>query len=463
MFSPETYKNRRAELKKRVGRGVILLLGNDYAGYNYRDNEYEFRQDSTFLYYFGLNHDGLNAIIDIDNDREILFGDELTIDMIVWTGNLPTLHEQALQAGITDVRPASDLKPYLDRARAAAATVHYIPYYRAAHDLRLMEYLDIRPGGAMPSVPLIKAVVDMRNHKSAEEIAEIERACAVTALMHKTAIASARPGMKEYELKAIVENVAASHNMRLSFPTIATVHGEILHNHGYGNTLEPGQLFLLDAGAETPMGYAGDNSSTSPVGMRYTPRQKAIYDLQQAASKAAIDMLRPGVAFYDVHLQASRVIASGLKDLGIMKGDVEEAVRAGAHAMFFPTGLGHMMGLDVHDMENYGEVWVGYDGKPKSTLFGFKSLRLARPLEEGFVFTIEPGIYFMPELTELWKSQGLHKDFINYAEAEKWLGFGGVRNEQDYLVTADGHRLLGPGIPMTTEDVEALKAEGLKQ
>lgn len=458
MFSPDTYKSRRAELKKRLGSGVVLLLGNNLVGMNYHDNEYDFRQDSTFLYFFGLAHDGLNAVIDIDNDRDIIFGDELTIDMIVWTGNLPSLHELAARAGVTDVRPSAELKPYLDKARAAASPIHYIPYYRAEHDLRLLELLDLQPGGAVPSLPLIKAVVDMRNHKSAEEIAEIEKACAVTAEMHKAAMRAARLGMTEYQMKSIVEGVATSHGMRCSFPTIATVHGEILHNHTYNNTLKSGKLFLLDAGAETAMGYAGDMSSTCPVDMRYTDRQKTIYDLQQAASSAAVKMLRPGVPFYDVHMQAARTIATGLKDLGIMKGDIEEAIHAGAHAMFFPTGLGHMMGLDVHDMENFGEVWVGYDGKPKSTVFGFKSLRLARPLEEGFVFTIEPGIYFMPELTQLWKSEGRHKDFINFDEAEKWLGFGGVRNEEDYMVTADGHRRLGPGIPMTTEAVEALKA-----
>ena len=457
MFSPETYKQRRAELKQRLGSGVVLLLGNDLVGYNYHDNEYEFRQDSTFLYYFGLSQDGLNAIIDIDNDRDIIFGDELTIDDIVWTGNIPTLHETAAKAGVEDVRSTSELKPYLDKAKSVASPVHYIPYYRAEHDLKLLRFLDVLPGGAQPSIPLIRAVVDMRNHKSAEEIAEIEKACAVTALMHKTAMAAARPGLTEYEMKAIVENVAATHNMRISFPTIATVHGEILHNHCYNNTLEDGQLFLLDAGAETPMGYAGDNSSTVPVNGKYTERQKLIYDLQQAASNDAIKMLRPGVPFFDVHMQACRTIATGLKDLGLMKGDVEEAIIAGAHALFFPTGLGHMMGLDVHDMENLGEVWVGYGGKPKSKVFGFKSLRLARPLEEGFVFTIEPGIYFMPELMHLWKGEGRHKDFINYEEAEKWLGFGGVRNEQDYLVTAEDHRLLGPGIPMTTDAVENLK------
>lgn len=457
MFSPDTYASRRAELKRRLGRGTVLMLGNDLVGMNYHDNEYEFRQDSTFLYYFGLRHEGLNAIIDVDNDRDILFGDELTIDAIVWTGNQPTLHELAAKAGVSDVRPSAELKPYLDKARAAASPIHYIPYYRADHEMKLLSLLDLQPGGSVPSVPLIRAVVDMRNHKSAEEIAEIEKACEVTAMMHKAAMKAARPGLKEYEMRAIVEKVAAENGMRCSFPTIATVHGEILHNHSYGNTLESGQLFLLDAGAETPMGYAGDMSSTSPVDLRYTDRQKVIYDLQQAASRSAVEMLRPGVPFREVHLQAARTIASGLKDLGIMKGDVDEAVIAGAHAMFFPTGLGHMMGLDVHDMENLGEVWVGYDGEPKSTMFGLKSLRLARPLEEGFVFTIEPGIYFMPELTALWKSEGRHKDFINFDEAEKWIGFGGVRNEEDYIVTADGHRRLGPGIPMTTEEVESLK------
>lgn len=459
MFSADTYIKRRSELKRRLGKGVVLLLGNDLVGMNYHDNEYEFRQDSTFLYYFGLNHDGLNAVIDVDNDRDILFGDDLTIDSIVWTGNQPSLRELAAMAGVADVRPSSQLKPYLDAARAAASPVQYIPYYRADHQLKLMDLLGVRPGSEIPSIPLIKVVVDMRNHKSPEEIAEIEKACEVTAKMHKAAMAAARPGLTEYQMRAIVEKTAMENGMRCSFPTIATVHGEILHNHSYNNRLEAGQLFLLDAGAETPMGYAGDMSSTSPVDMHFSDRQKIIYDLQQAASKDAIAMLKPGVSFRDVHVQAARTIASGLKDLGIMKGNVEDAVQAGAHAMFFPTGLGHMMGLDVHDMENLGEVWVGYDGKPKSTLFGYKSLRLARPLEEGFVFTIEPGIYFMPELTALWKAQGRHKDFINFSEAEKWLGFGGVRNEEDYLVTSDGHRRLGPGIPMTTEAVEDLKSK----
>lgn len=453
------YKQRREELKRRVGSGLILMLGNDEVGCNYEDNTYDFRQDSTFLYYFGLPYAGLNAIIDIDNDREIIFGDELSIDAIVWMGNQPTLHEKAHSVGVDDVRASADLRGYLDEARAKGQTVRYIPYYRGDHKLKLWELLDVKPGADTPSVDLIRAVVDMRNHKTPEEIAEIERACDVTADMHMAVMRNLRPGMKEYEMMALIDYVARSAGMRLSFPIIATTHGQTLHNHAYHHEVLPGDMLLVDAGAETMSGYAGDMSSTIPAGLTYTPRQKVIYDLQQAASRAAVAMLRPGVPFVDVYEESARVICEGLKGLGLMKGDPAEAVKVGAHAMFFPTGLGHMMGLDVHDMENLGEVWVGYDGKPKSTQFGRKSLRLARPLEPGFVLTIEPGIYFIPELIDLWKSEGRFTDFINYGELEHWRDFGGVRNEEDYLITPDGARRLGKGIPMTTEGVEALRKE----
>ncbi len=457
MFSKDTYVNRRAELKKRVGSGVILLLGNDESGCNYADNTYDFRQDSTFLYYFGLPYAGLNAIIDIDNDRDIIFGDELTIDSIVWMGNQPTLHEKSAMVGADEVRPAAELREYLDKARAAGRNVHYIPGYRGEHTLALWKLLDIKPGEDTPSVDLIRAVVDMRNHKTDEEIAEIERACDVTAEMHKAAMKAVRPGMYEYEIMSIIEAEAKKAGMRLSFPIIATTHGQTLHNHAYHHKIKSGDMLLVDAGAETPMGYAGDMSSTVCADATYTPRQKVIYDLQRAAHRAAVDALKPGVPFKDVYELSARVICDGLKGLGLMKGDAADAVEAGAHAMFFPTGLGHMMGLDVHDMENLGEVWVGYDGKPKSTQFGRKSLRLARPLEPGFVLTIEPGIYFIPELIDYWGSEKRFADFINYDELNKWRDFGGVRNEEDYLITADGARRLGKEIPLTTDSVEAYK------
>lgn len=457
MFSTKTYKERREALKKKVGSGLLLFLGNDFVGVNYADNEYPFRQDSSFLYYFGLPYDGLNAIIDIDNDREIVFGDELTIDHIVWMGTQPTLHEKAFRVGIDTTLPSSELKNYLEKAKKSGQKIHYLPSYRAEHKLKLLEWLGVKPGEETPSVDLIRAIVDMRNHKTEEEIVEIEKACNVTADMHIRAMEVVRPGIHEYEVKAALEDVAYSNGYSLSFPTIATVNGQTLHNHFHGNIIKEGDMLLVDAGAENPMGYAGDMSSTICSGKRFTQRQKDVYDIQVASHKAAVEALRPGVPFLEVYELASAVICQGMKDLGIMKGDPRDAVAAGAHAMFFPCGLGHMMGLDVHDMENLGEVWVGYDGKPKSTQFGRKSLRLARPLEPGFVLTIEPGVYFIPELIDLWKGENRFRDFINYDKLEEYRDFGGIRNEEDYLITETGSRRLGKKIPLTTEEVEAIR------
>lgn len=457
MFSKETYVNRRAELKKRVGSGMLLFLGNDDCGCNYADNTYPYRQDSTFLYYFGLPFAGLSAIIDIDNDREIIFGDELTIDDIVWMGTQPTLHEKAHSVGVDTVLPSAELAATLEKGKKEGRNIHYLPTYRPEHVLKLWKLLDVKPGAEQPSVDFIRGVVDMRNHKTPEEIEEIEKACNVTADMHIAAIKAVSPGMNEYEVAAVIEGVAASNNCPLSFPTICTINGQTLHNHYHGNVIKSGDMVLIDAGAERPSGYAGDMSSTICADRTFTPRQKSIYDIQVASHLAAVDMLAPGVPFVDVYERSAAVICAGLKDLGIMKGDPMEAVKAGAHAMFFPCGLGHMMGLDVHDMENLGEVWVGYGGKPKSTQFGRKSLRLARPLEEGFVLTIEPGVYFIPELIDLWKGEGRFTDFIDYRELDKWRDFGGIRNEEDYLITPDGARRLGKKIPLTTEEVEALR------
>lgn len=457
MFVKETYIKRREELKRSVGSGILLFLGNEEVGMNYTDNTYRFRQDSTFLYFFGLNYAGLSAIIDIDNDREIVFGNELTIDDIVWMGTQPTLKEKAHSIGIDQTRPVVELKQYLEDALEKGQTVHYLPVYRAEHAVKLSGLLGIRMGVQYPSVPFIRSVVNLRNHKTEEEIAELERACDVTADMHVTAMRTARAGMKEYEVAAALEAVAQANGCFISFPTIATVNGQTLHNHYHGNTIKDGDMVLIDAGAETEMGYCGDMSSTVCAGNRFSSRQRDIYDIQVAAHLAAVQALRPGTAFSDVYDLSCRTICEGLKGLGLMKGDPAEAVAAGAHAMFFPCGLGHMMGLDVHDMENLGEVWVGYDGQPKSTQFGRKSLRLARPLEPGFVLTIEPGIYFIPELIDLWRSEGRFKDFINYSQVETFKDFGGIRNEEDYLITETGARRLGKKIPLTAEEVEAMR------
>lgn len=457
MFSKETYVARRDALKKAVGSGLLLFLGNDDYGLNYEDNAFRFRQDSTFLYYFGLSYAGLSAVIDIDNDREMIFGNELTIDDIVWMGIQPTLKEKSESVGITETRPAADTEACLQEAVQKGRTIHYLPPYRAEHRLKLQAWLGVRPGTEQASVPFIRAVVNQRSYKTDEEIAELERACDTTADMHLTAIRMVRPGMRESEVVAAVTEVALAAGGDLSFPVIGTVNGQTLHNHYHGNVIREGDLFLMDAGAETAMGYAGDATSTIPAGSRYTPHQKEIYDIVVDSHRQAAAALRPGIPFSEVYDLSARVIVEGLKSLGFMRGDAREAVQAGAHAMFYPHGLGHMMGLDVHDMENLGEIWVGYDGQPKSTQFGRKSLRLARKLEPGFVLTIEPGIYFIPELIDRWRAEKRFEEFINYEKVATYKDFGGIRNEEDYLITAEGSRRLGKPIPKTTEEIEALR------
>jgi len=457
MFSKETYINRRNKLKSDVKSGILLFLGNDESGMNYADNTYHFRQDSTFLYFFGSDYAGLNAIIDIDENREIIFGDELTIDHIVWMGSQPTIKEKSEHVGIHETKPASQLKDYLQTAIARGRQIHYLPPYRPEHQIKLFELLSIMPSqaNAGQSIDFVKAVVNQRNYKSQEEIVLIEDAVNITAEMHLAAMRMARAGMKESEIAAAVQQVAIAAGGQLSFPVIATINGQTLHNHYHGNTLKSGDMLLLDCGAENSMHYAGDMSSTFPVDKTFTARQKEIYQIALNAHEAAIDMLAPGVKFKDIHLKAGRTIAEGMKEMGFMKGDLDAAVQQGAHALFFQYGLGHMMGMDVHDMENLGEIYVGYNGEAKSTQFGLKSLRLGRELEENFVLTIEPGIYFIPELIDMWKAENRFSEFINYDKVEQYKDFGGCRNEEDFLITKDGARLLGKPIPKTIADVEA--------
>jgi Xaa-Pro aminopeptidase len=457
MFSKETYVQRRAELKRKVGSGVLLFLGNDEYGLNFEDNTFRYRQDSSFLYYFGLSFAGLAAVIDIDNDREIVFGDELSIDAIVWMGTQPTLHEKSAMVGVGETRPMADLPKFLENCISAHQTIHFLPPYKAEHKLKLMEWLGVPPAKQEGSIPFIRAIVSQRNYKSAEELELIEKACLVTADMHEAAMRTIRPGIMEYEVVAAMEAISIANNCETSFATIATVNGQTLHNHYHGNRLKSGQLFLIDAGAEHESGYAGDMSSTTPVDLTFTQRQREIYTLQNDMANSVIAALRPGVNYMDMYDLSARVMVEGLKGIGLMKGNTEDAVREGAHAMFYPHGLGHMMGLDVHDMENLGEIWVGYDGKPKSTQFGRKSQRLALPLQPGFVFTVEPGIYFIPELMDKWRAERRFFDFINYDLLDTYRDFGGVRNEADYTITADGARILGRAIPNTPEAVEAFR------
>jgi Xaa-Pro aminopeptidase len=460
MFDKKIYQTRRKKLKQQLGKGIVLLLGNEDSSMNYKDNLYPFRQDSSFLYFFGLDKPGLAGLIDIDNDRETIFGNDLTLDDIVWTGPQPSVAEQAEPAGITDTRPSASLAGELVTARAAGRTLHFLPPYRPENILKLSAWLGIAPAAVKghASVPLIKAVVAQRSVKSAEEIAQIEAAVDITAAMHMAAIKGARDGMTEAQLAGVLHGIAISAGGNLSFPTILTVNGQVLHNHYRNTVMKEGRIAICDSGAENGMHYAGDMTRTFPVGRKFTSLQREMYDIVLAAQEAAIAALRPGVLFRDVHFLAAQTLVEGLKSAGVMKGDPAAAVAAGAHTMVFQCGLGHMMGLDVHDMEDLGEEYVGYTEElKKSKEFGLKSLRLARSLEPGFVVTIEPGLYFIPELMDRWGAEKKYADFINYDRLEAFRSFGGIRIEEDLLVTAEGSRLLGKPLVKTADAVEELR------
>ncbi len=457
MFSEQTYIDRRRRLREQISSGQILLLGNQESPMNYAGNTYHFRQDSTFLYFFGLDFAGLAGVIDCDEGKDYIFGNDLTVDDIIWMGTQPTLGEKAAKAGVTNTRSLGELKGILENAQAQNRTIHILPPYRSENKITLHSLLGTHPEQLQESVSveLIRAVVNQRKIKSEEEIAEIEKAVNVTVDMHRTAMRMVKPGITEAQVAAAVQEVAVAAGGQVSFPIIATIHGETLHNHFHGNTLQSGDLFLLDAGAETALHYAGDLTRTVPVDREFTQRQKDIYSSVLAVQEKAVSMLRPGITNMDVHLAACKVVAQRMKELGLIQGDIDEAVAQGAHAIFLPHGLGHMMGLDVHDMEDLGEVHVGYDGKPKSSQFGLNALRLGRELEPGFVLTIEPGIYFIPELIDKWRVEGAFTDFLNYDKLDEYKDFGGIRIEEDFVITQDGSRLLGKPLPKNIEDVEA--------
>jgi len=461
MFESKVYRRRREALKNQLGSGLALFWGNKEAPMNYPANTYHFRQDSSFLYFFGIDSPDLVGLIDCDEDREILFGQELTLEDIIWMGHQPKLTEKARKAGIREVLPLMEIEPHIEKALAAGRRVHYLPPYRSDTVIDLAQLLkkspeEIKTGA---SEDLIKATVALRAVKDELEVKEVEAALSLTREMYLVAMKMARPGRLEWELVAAMEAVGLSQGCHQAFPIILTINGQILHNHEHGHRLERGKLLVMDAGVESKEHYASDITRTLPVGWKFTQKQRDIYEIVLQAQETAIAAIKPGVPFKDVHLQACRVIASGLKDAGLMKGEVEEAIAAGAHALFFPHGLGHMLGLDVHDMEGLGEKYVGYDESfQRSEQFGLAYLRLARKLEPGFVVTVEPGIYFIPALITKWKKEKKHTAFINYEKVMDYVNFGGVRIEDDVLVTPQGHRVLGQRIPKSIEEIESFRS-----
>ena len=462
MFSKETYIARRRTLAQSVGSGILVFLGNNDSPMNYADNTYNFRQDSTFLYYFGLDLPGLAAVIDIDCGGEIVFGNDVDMDDIIWMGPQKSIADQAAEVGVGKTYPFARLASFVADAAAKGRTVHYIPQYRADNKILLAEILGIKPAtvndGA--SVEFIKAIVAQRLVKEPCEIAEIDRACDLGYAMHYTATTLLKPGMIEQEIVGAMEGVVISGGYMPSFPTILSQHGETLHNHLHDKVLEVGKLCVIDAGAEIASHYCSDFTRTLPVGGKFTPRQKDIYTIVSTANSFAAEMARPGITYREVHLAASRLMLQGLKNVGLVKGDIDEALALGVQGLFMPHGLGHNMGLDVHDMENLGENYVGYDpGQERSKQLGLGSLRMARKLVPGHVITDEPGIYFIPALIEQWKAEGKFVDFINYQALEGYYDFGGIRLEDDLLITATGCRRLGQKrLPITVDEVEAAMA-----
>ncbi|MCQ2068937.1 MAG: Xaa-Pro aminopeptidase [Bacteroidaceae bacterium] len=462
LFDKQTYSNRRAILRDKVGSGLIIFLGNNNAPCNYPANGYTFRQDSSFLYYFGQDRDGLAGVIDADNNKEWLLGDDIDIEDIIWTGFVPSVADLAAQCGVQYSAPFSKLQEMVASALKLGREVHFLPPYRHDHMILLSDMLGIHPlkTKAAASVKLIKAVVSMRSIKSEAEIEEIERAMAIGYEMHCAAMKHCRPGVTEKSIGGIMEGIAMSYGAKVSFSSIVSMHGEIFHGDPSLKPLEPGRLLLVDAGAETVNNYCSDNTRTMPVSGRFTPKQRDIYSIVEACHDLVIEKACPDLKWMDMHLDVCRLMTDRLKDLRLMKGNTDDAVAAGAHAMFLQHGLGHMMGMDVHDMEGLGQVYVGFDDEVRpSTQFGTNCLRCGRRLQPGFVMTDEPGIYFIPALIDKWKAEHMHTDFLNYDAIEKYRNFGGIRLEDDILITESGCRVLGANIiPYHPDDVEEFMA-----
>lgn len=457
MFDAEIYIQRRKQLRKRIGSGLCLFPGNSEIAMNYPANPFHFRQDSDFLYFFGLDSPGLAAVVDVDEDQDILFGDDVDMEDIIWMGPQPKFKKRAKNAGVKKTAPSAELASMIREAVKKGRRIHFLPPYHAERIIKLGSLLGIKADSVRDyiSVDLIHAVVKQRSVKIKEEVEEMELALETTYDMYLEAMKAIRPGLTEQEIVGKLEGAALRAGAQTAFPTILSVNGQILHNHHHGNTMNKGDLLVIDSGAESPLHYAADITRTFPVGGKFTPEQKAVYEVVLKTQKNAIAAMKPGVSNKDIHLSAARTIAEGLKDIGLMKGSVDDAVSQGAHALFFPHGLGHMIGLDVHDMEGLGENYVGYDKSvQRSDQFGLAYLRMAKKLKPGYVLTVEPGIYFIPALIDLWEGEKKHTRFINYEKVNTYRAFGGIRIEDDVLVTEKGHRELGKGIPKTVGDIE---------
>ena len=459
MFKSEVYNRRREELHKKVKSGIALFISNTEAAMNYPDNTYHFRQDSDFLYYFGLDLPGFTGLMDFDSGKDRIFSNDIDMDDIIWMGPQPKVKDLALKCGITETAPMVKLEETIKNALSKKRKIHFLPPYRGETKITLGKLLKENPCQMKTnaSVDLIKAVISMRSIKEKIEIDEIEKAVEIAYEMHVTAMKMCKPGVREQDIFGTLEGIALSKGGGTSFPIILSINGQTLHNHSHGNILSKGKMMVTDAGAETNLHYASDITRTTPVGGKFNEKQRDIYEIVLKANTEAIKATKPGMSNRDLHFMACKIITSEMKNLGLMKGDVDEAVASGAHALFMPHGLGHLMGLDVHDMEALGENFIGYNDEIKrSEQFGTAFLRFALPYKPGHVFTVEPGCYFIPELIEKWKAEGKFKEFINYSKIDAYMSIGGIRIEDNVLITEKGHKILGKPIPKTVKEVESV-------
>jgi Xaa-Pro aminopeptidase len=459
MFNSDVYVKRRDGLRRKMKTGLALFIGSVESPMNYTANTYHFRQDSDFLYFFGLDLPGFAGLVDFDSGKDSIFGNDFDMDDIIWMGPQPTVKELALKCGVTNTAPIAKLEESIKDAVSKKRKIHFLPPYKGETKMTLGVLLKENPCKmkTLASTDLVKAVISMRSIKEKAEITEIEKAVDIAYEMHTTAMKMCKPGIREQDIFGTIEGIALAKGGGTSFPVILSINGQTLHNHGHANILKKGRMMVTDAGAETNLHYASDITRTTPVGGKFSQRQKDIYEIVYKANTEAIKAAKPGFSNRDTHFVACRIIAVGLKALGLMKGDIDEAVTAGAHALFMPHGIGHMMGLDVHDMEALGENYIGYnDDVKRSEQFGTAYLRFALPYKPGHVFTVEPGCYFIPELINMWKAEGKHKDFINYSKLDAYLPIGGIRIEDNVLITDKGHKLLGKPIPKTVKEIETV-------
>ncbi len=458
VFTRETYKRRRNKLKELFGNGLIIINGNDLSPMNYLHNVYHFVQDSTFLYYFGIEKEGLIGIIDCDNNIDYLVGHDPSIDDLIWEGPIPSLRDYSERIGTDKVIEIDHLSMFL---KENLDRIKILPQYRGDNKIKFSKLLgvDIDNLDRYTDEKLLFAIANMRNYKSDEEVELLEEACKFGVEMHLEALNVCKPGRFEYEIESAIKAVATSHGGQLSFPSIVSVNGQTLHNPNYNGILEEGRLLLVDAGIRHSNGYCSDMTSTIPVSGKFTPKQRDLYNLLIDMYDGAVKLLKPGISYKEIHLETCKILAEGLVARGFLKGNIDDIVSNGAHALFMPHGLGHMIGLDVHDMENFGEKIVGYNGEEKSKQFGLANLRLARELEKGFVITVEPGIYFIPELIRKWQVEGTNKDFINFDKVFEYINFGGMRYENDFLITERGSYQIGGKRPKTADEIEKFMSE----